>query len=92
MVKRFRVDLYYASSEVGADDPLETKEGTGQPPDAIFVDGFSSIVLAMGSKPDNGLAEELRGVVKELHVVGDAMQVGRIAEATAQAAEVALEL
>jgi NADPH-dependent 2,4-dienoyl-CoA reductase/sulfur reductase-like enzyme len=55
-----------------------------------LLDGFSSIVLAMGSRPDDELAEELRGVVKELHVVGDARQVGRIADATAQAAEVAL--
>ncbi len=57
-----------------------------------MVDGFRSIVLALGSKPNDDLAEELKGVVKELYVVGDAKQVGRIVDATAQAADVALRI
>jgi len=54
-----------------------------------MVNGFSSIVLAMGSKPNDELAQELKGIARELYVIGDAKQVGRIVDATAQAAEVA---
>jgi pyruvate/2-oxoglutarate dehydrogenase complex dihydrolipoamide dehydrogenase (E3) component len=55
-----------------------------------MLEGFSSIVLATGSKPTDELAEELDGLVKEMYVVGDAKQVARISDATAQAAEAAL--
>jgi len=57
-----------------------------------MVDGFSNIVLATGSKPVNDLAKALKDVVKELYVVGDAREVARIADATAQAAEAALKV
>jgi len=57
-----------------------------------MVDGFQSIVLAMGSKPNDELVEELKDVVKELYVVGDAKQVARLVDATAQAADVALKI
>jgi NAD(H)-dependent 7beta-hydroxy-3-oxo-delta4-cholenoic acid oxidoreductase len=57
-----------------------------------MVNGFSSIVLALGSKPTDELARELKDVVKELYVVGDAKQVARVVDATAQAAEVALKI
>ena len=57
-----------------------------------LLEGFTNVVLAMGSKPATELAEELRGEVKELYLVGDARQVARIADATAQAAEVALKI
>jgi 2,4-dienoyl-CoA reductase-like NADH-dependent reductase (Old Yellow Enzyme family)/thioredoxin reductase len=51
---------------------------------------FTNIVLATGSNPTNELVEELKGVVDELYVVGDARQVARISDATSQAAEAAL--
>jgi hypothetical protein len=57
-----------------------------------MIQGFSSIVLATGSKPTDELAGELQGLVKEMHVVGDARQVARISDATAQAAEAALAI
>jgi 2,4-dienoyl-CoA reductase-like NADH-dependent reductase (Old Yellow Enzyme family)/thioredoxin reductase len=57
-----------------------------------LLEGFSTIVLATGSKPTNDLAQELRGLVEELYVVGDARKVARIAEATAQAAEAAMQI
>jgi hypothetical protein len=57
-----------------------------------MLEGFSSIVLATGSKPTDELAAQLQDLVKEVHVVGDARQVARISDATAQAAEAALAL
>ncbi|MGD8463682.1 MAG: FAD-dependent oxidoreductase [Anaerolineae bacterium] len=55
-----------------------------------MLEGFSSIVLATGSKPTDELAAELKDVVQEIYIVGDARQVARISDATAQAAEAAL--
>jgi pyruvate/2-oxoglutarate dehydrogenase complex dihydrolipoamide dehydrogenase (E3) component len=57
-----------------------------------LLEGFTSIVLAAGSRPVNSLAKELEGVVNELYTVGDAREVARIADATAQAAEAALTI
>jgi NADH dehydrogenase FAD-containing subunit len=57
-----------------------------------LLEGFSTIVLATGSKSIDDLAQELKGVVEELYVVGDARKVARIADATAQAAEAAMQL
>lgn len=57
-----------------------------------MVDGFSSIVLATGSRPDDDLAAALQALEVDVTVVGDARQVGRIADATAQAAEAALRV
>ncbi len=57
-----------------------------------LVPGFSNIVLALGGRPVDELAQELDGVVEALFLVGDARQVARIAEATGQAAEAALTI
>ncbi len=57
-----------------------------------LLEGFSSYVLATGSKPVDGLVAELAGLVPELYIVGDARQVARLAEATAQAAEAAMAI
>jgi len=54
--------------------------------------GFSNVVLATGSRPENELAAELEGMIHELYVVGDARQVARISDATSQAAEAALAI
>lgn len=58
----------------------------------LLVEGFSTYVLAMGSKSSDTLFTELTDEIQELHLVGDARKVGRIVDATAQAAEVALLL
>ena len=49
-----------------------------------------AVVLSLGARPVNGLAKELEGKVKDLFVVGDADKVGRIANATAAAYDVAM--
>ena len=49
-----------------------------------------AVVLSLGARPVNGLAKELEGKVKDLFVVGDADKVGRIAHATAEAYDVAM--
>ena len=49
-----------------------------------------AVVLSLGARPVNKLAKELEGKVKNLFVVGDAEKVGRIANATAAAYDVAM--
>ena len=54
--------------------------------------GFDSIIIAMGSKSYNPLEEELKGLVKELYVIGDAKEAGQANKATEEAAAVAFRL
>ncbi len=75
-----------AEAEAITDEGILVKIGSQH----HMLEGFSSIVLATGSKPTDDLAGELSGMVKEIYVVGDARQVARISDATAQAAEAAL--
>ena len=51
-----------------------------------------SVILAVGSKENNAIAITLKGKVKELHVVGDAVKPRRLLEAMAEATEVALTI
>ena len=46
----------------------------------------------MGSKSYNPLEEELKGLVKELYVIGDAKEAGQANKATEEAAAVAFRL
>lgn len=46
---------------------------------------FDTALIALGSKPDNGLLLELQKMGKDVVAIGDANQVGNIATATASA-------
>jgi 2,4-dienoyl-CoA reductase-like NADH-dependent reductase (Old Yellow Enzyme family)/thioredoxin reductase len=54
--------------------------------------GFDSVVLALGSIPDNGLAELLKGKVSEVYVIGDASKPREVMEAVLEAEEVSLKI
>lgn len=54
--------------------------------------GFDSIVIAMGSHPYNPLEEEIRGLAKEIYVIGDAVKSGMANKATEDAASVAFKI
>jgi 2,4-dienoyl-CoA reductase-like NADH-dependent reductase (Old Yellow Enzyme family)/thioredoxin reductase len=49
-----------------------------------------AVVLSLGACPVNCLAQELKGKFEKLFVIGDARKIGRIADATAEAYEVAV--
>lgn len=51
-----------------------------------------NVVLSLGVRPVNGLAEELKPVCEKVYVVGDASKVGRIHDATTAAFNLAAEL
>ncbi len=53
------------------------------------VHGAEFVILALGSQSVDELSEEIKSMVQEVHVAGDAKQVARILEATAGAAEIA---
>ncbi len=48
------------------------------------ITGFDTIVLALGSVPENQLAVELKEVIAEFHVIGDARRPGRALDAVVQ--------
>ncbi len=49
-----------------------------------------AVVLSLGSHPCNELAKELEGKFENMYVIGDAAKIGRIANATAEAYDVAV--
>jgi 2,4-dienoyl-CoA reductase-like NADH-dependent reductase (Old Yellow Enzyme family)/thioredoxin reductase len=56
------------------------------------IDGFDSIVLALGSKPNDRIAKSIKGKVAELYVIGDASQPREALEAVYEAEEIALKI
>lgn len=58
----------------------------------LRLDGFECIVLAMGSRSFNPLEEEMRTVVDEVYVIGDAEKAGNIRNGTDNAIRIALAL
>lgn len=56
------------------------------------VEGFDSVVLAMGARNYDPLSEDVKKVVKETYVVGDATRARRALDATKEALDVALRI
>jgi 2,4-dienoyl-CoA reductase-like NADH-dependent reductase (Old Yellow Enzyme family)/thioredoxin reductase len=56
------------------------------------IEGFDTIVLAVGSKADNRLAKDLEGSVAELYVIGDASRPGEILQAVYDAEDAAIRV
>ncbi|WP_411680818.1 FAD-dependent oxidoreductase [Clostridium thailandense] len=56
------------------------------------LEGFDSIVLAMGSRAYDPLSEDIKKVVKETYVIGDAVKARRALDATKEALEVAMKI
>ncbi len=54
--------------------------------------GFDSTIIALGSLPNDGLIESLKGKVPALYVVGDASKPRKVMEALIEAEEVALKI
>ena len=63
-------------------------------PDGIQhqIEGFDSIVLAMGARAYDPLSEEVNKVIKETYVIGDAVKARRALDATAEAMEIAMKI
>ena len=59
---------------------------------SVSMHGFDTIVAALGTRPENSLCAELEKLDIPVHVIGDANQAGKIIDATAEGAAVALKL
>lgn len=56
------------------------------------IEGFDSVVLAMGARNYDPLSEDVKKIVKETYVVGDATRARRALDATIEALDVALRI
>ncbi|MBW2057062.1 MAG: FAD-dependent oxidoreductase [Deltaproteobacteria bacterium] len=56
------------------------------------IGGFDSIVLAVGSSPDDRLAKSLETMVPELHVIGDALEPREALEALYEGEEIGMQI
>lgn len=70
------------------DDGVTVETSTGEQK----LGAFDTIVMAVGATPVNVLAEQVKGIVPEVYVIGDAVKPGKILAAVERAAEVALKL
>jgi 2,4-dienoyl-CoA reductase-like NADH-dependent reductase (Old Yellow Enzyme family)/thioredoxin reductase len=53
---------------------------------------FDTIVMAAGATPVNDLEEQVKGLVSEIYIIGDAVKPGKILAAVEKGAELALKL
>ncbi len=90
-----RLKEYQIKIEAGVKEYKEITKGgirlINKGGDEIFLEG-ETIVLATGAKPDNRLAESLRGKIPELYEVGDCVEPRRIMEAVHEGADVGLKI
>jgi 2,4-dienoyl-CoA reductase-like NADH-dependent reductase (Old Yellow Enzyme family)/thioredoxin reductase len=56
------------------------------------LEGFDSMVIALGSVPNDELVESLKGKVPEVYVVGDALKAREVMEAVLEGEEIALKI
>jgi len=73
-------------------DGITYKNLLKKDPEIETLDGFDSIVLALGHKSYNPLEGEARKLVKEVYVIGDAKQAGFVSGATYEASDIAMSI
>lgn len=82
-----RLETHVKLEEIREKGVKATRAGT----QAEFFEA-DSVVLAVGMKPVDRLADELKGMVKSLHVVGDCARLGKVRDAIAAGFQAALEI
>jgi pyruvate/2-oxoglutarate dehydrogenase complex dihydrolipoamide dehydrogenase (E3) component len=65
---------------------VETPQGTRK------LEGFDTIVVALGSVSNDEMAERLRGKASEFYVIGDALKPREVMEAVFEGEEIALKI
>ena len=71
-----------------------TKDGAicVSPSGELKLSGYDMVILAIGSKAYNPLEEDLKGKVRSIHLIGDAVKPRRIVDAVEEAARLAIRL
>jgi len=72
---------------IGERDVTVEKDGKGE-----TLSGFDSVVIAVGSASEDGLAKQLEGAGIDYYVVGDAWRPRRITHAVLEGMRVAHEI
>ena len=79
--------------EIGENHVTLTRNGDGNGLMwSATLENVDTVVLAAGIQPERTLAEEIVGLVPEVHVIGDASTPGNALDAVHQAASVAREI
>lgn len=73
-------------------DGVTYKDLTKKNAEIETLDGFDSIVLALGTRNYNPLEERLKDIVKEIYVIGDAKKAGKVYAATHESVEAAMSI
>lgn len=73
-------------------DGITYKDVTKANTEVKTLNGFDSIVLALGTKNNNPFADSLKDLVTDVYVIGDAKKAGKVYEATHEAVDVAMIL
>ena len=93
--RQFLAKLRQSPIAIEARSPVEriTREGViiGRDGQSVLVEA-DSVVLAPAPASDNQLAEQLKGLVPELHIIGDSAEPRGIADAIHEGFRVACEL
>lgn len=93
--RQFLAKLRQSSIAIEAHSPVEkiTREGViiGKDGQSVLVEA-DSVVLAAAPGSDNQLAEQLKDLVPELHIIGDSAEPRGIADAIHEGFRVACEL
>ena len=81
-----RMETHTRVLEIAADGVRVDRKGS-----ADFIPG-SAVVVAVGLKPDPGLAEPFHGLAPEIHRIGDFVQPRMIKEAIAEGFEAGIKI
>ena len=73
-------------------DGVKYKEVGKEDAQVQVLDGFDSVVLALGTRNYNPLEKSLKDIVKEVYVIGDAKKAGKVYAATHESVDVAMSI
>ncbi len=73
--------------EITADGVVVDHEGS-----KTTLEGVDTIVLSLGVVTANKLADEIKGLVKDIHYIGDAKTIGNALDAIADGAQIGREI
>lgn len=73
-------------------DGVTYKELTRKDAEIEVLNGFDTVVLALGTKSYNPFEESVKDFVKEVYVIGDAKKAGKVYAATHESVSVAMSI
>lgn len=88
-LKNIGVNMMTKTRLISADEDTVRLETSGEEKE---LSGFTHIVYAMGSRPDQGLYDAVKDCGKEIYLIGDAKEAGQALQAVADGAAAAMAL